>query len=456
MKEYIESLNDTSDILSGDVTLLPPKLYEKWEIWRDLVDTFQAEKWAMATEDRKSSEKAIAEAGDKYYSELKNGFETYLEQQQSKPRSPTADYLDSLQVENDIFSGNPDLLPKSLQERFKNLIQLEYDFFYDHPNEESPHQEAFKHELDKFNADWKRQSQIAVKMETLIDTNVEIKENRHQQKSDMSAKKTTQNDESLNEQAAKKKEPQLVTVNGDKITHAHAFKSNVSEDWFYTAKINGISLKAQVMDKNDVERVLDKSANVQEMMQKYYPAVLQPKVSPAEFKLPKAINTANGEEQILKFNVYKEDDPNNISYGKYRFYAQVGDKKMSAEASKQDLDTYFNRVATPVQLVSKNFGDRLGMKEHYEQFKLPEALGIETKDIRLAKNQQTNRYEISVKLPNQIQTSAKEISYDDRQSYFQHKAASKEQLAAKYLMPEITSLSSAPKMQTQHQMGVAR
>ena len=272
----------------------------------------------------------------------------------------------------------------------------------------------------------------------------------------MSAKKTTQNDDSLNEQVAKKKEPQLVTVNGDKITHAHAFKSNKSDEWFYTAKINGFPMKAQVMDKNDVERVLDKSATVQEMMTKYYPSVLSPKVSPKEFKLPRPINTANGEEQILKFNVYKENDPSKMSYGKYRFYAQVGDQKMSTEASKQDLDAYFNRVATPVQLISKNFGDRLGLKEHYEQFKLPEGMEIDKKNILLSKNSQTNRYEISVNVPGHFQTPAKEISYDDRQSYFQHKVATKEQLAAKYLNHEITLMSQAPKLQNQQHQGISR
>ena len=40
----------------------------------------------------------------------------------------------------------------------------------------------------------------------------------------------------------KPREPQMVTVNGDRVTHGHAYQSNVNpEDWYFTAKINGRS-----------------------------------------------------------------------------------------------------------------------------------------------------------------------------------------------------------------------
>lgn len=256
-------------------------------------------------------------------------------------------------------------------------------------------------------------------------------------------------------EAKEKREPQMITVNGDKITHAHAFKSNKSEDWFFTAKINGERMKSQLMDKSDVERLLvEKSVTCKDMIGKYYPAVLLPKVNVAEFKLPKPIATADGEQQIMKFNVYKENKPESPNYGIYHLFAQVGEKKMSCVATKQDLDAYFNRTSSPTQLIIKNFGDKLGLKEYYEQFKLPEGMNLEGKDIRLAKNQQTNRYEISVNIPDKFQTPAKEVSYDDRQSYFQHKAVTKEQLAAKYLSQEPTSLSLAQKPRVEKQMGM--
>ena len=41
----------------------------------------------------------------------------------------------------------------------------------------------------------------------------------------------------------------MVTVNGDKVTHGHAYQSKTNpEDWYFTAKINGEQLKPQKMD----------------------------------------------------------------------------------------------------------------------------------------------------------------------------------------------------------------
>ena len=48
-----------------------------------------------------------------------------------------------------------------------------------------------------------------------------------------------------------------------------------------------------------------------------------------------------------KFNVYKEKDEQRPDYGKYKFYAQIGDTKMPAVATRQDLNAYFDRVAYP-------------------------------------------------------------------------------------------------------------
>ena len=268
----------------------------------------------------------------------------------------------------------------------------------------------------------------------------------------MSEKKTHNTENSPGEQTKvrEKREPQLITVNGDKISHAHAYKSNRGEDWFFTAKINGQPLMAKRIDPKDVEWVFDKSVSVEEKMQKYYPSVLMRKVNVAEFKLPRQISTGNGEEQIIKFNVYKETNQERNDYGQYKFYAQVGQKKMSCIASKEDLDAYFNRVTTPVQLITKNFGDRLGIAAYYEQFKLPEGINLESKEIMIRKNQETSRYEITAKVPNSPWTTQhKELSYDDRQAYLQTKSATKEQLAAKYLTKQILQLSKNHHEQSQ-------
>lgn len=51
----------------------------------------------------------------------------------------------------------------------------------------------------------------------------------------------------------KPREPQMVTVNGDKVTHGHAYQSNVNpQDWYFTARINGEQLKPQKMAPADV------------------------------------------------------------------------------------------------------------------------------------------------------------------------------------------------------------
>lgn len=236
----------------------------------------------------------------------------------------------------------------------------------------------------------------------------------------------------------KEKEPQMVTVNGDKVTHAHVFKSKSSEDWFFTAKINGIPLHPKIASKEDCDAILSKTADLQTLMEKYYPTKVMPRVSDEAFKIPCVMKGANGENlTVHKFNVYKEKTLDSKDYGKYKFYAQIGDEKMSTMAKSEDLDAYFDKVKTPQQLCAKVFGDRLHLAEYYEQFKLPE--GIEPGNVHIQKNKATNKYEISIVLDN-IRTVPQDLSYNDRFAYFSTKTASKEQLAAKCFASSIPSL----------------
>lgn len=143
------------------------------------------------------------------------------------------------------------------------------------------------------------------------------------------------------------------------------------------------------MDAADLAAYQKKEMTVPELMQRYYPTKLMPKVPEEAFKFPRQMEGPEGTVAIEKFNVYKEKDVGRADYGKYKFYAQVSEARMSAVASRQDLNVYFDRVATPVQLVEKNFGERLHLKSAYEKYRLPE--GVDLKGVRVAKDRADNK-----------------------------------------------------------------
>lgn len=149
-------------------------------------------------------------------------------------------------------------------------------------------------------------------------------------------------------QEKKPREPQMVTAAGEKVTHGHAYQSKANpEEWYFTAKMDGKQLKPQRMDATDLAAYQKKEMTVPQLMERYYPTKLMPKVSEESFKMPKSIAGPEGNISVEKFNVYKEKDEQRADYGKYKFYAQIGDSKMSAVASRQDLNAYFDRVMTP-------------------------------------------------------------------------------------------------------------
>ena len=254
--------------------------------------------------------------------------------------------------------------------------------------------------------------------------------------------------ESKNEQMSeakqerKPREPQMVTANGEKVTHGHAYQSKEKpEDWYFTAKMDGKQLKPQKMDAADLAAYQKKEMTVQQLMERYYPTKLMPKVSEEAFRMPMEIAGPDGSITVNKFNVYKEKDEQRPDFGKYKFYVQVGDTNMSAVASHQDLNAYFDRVATPNQLIEKNFGERLHLKSAYEKYQLPE--GVDPKGVRVTKDRNDNKWKVSVDLGEKGQTSRHEISFDDGYSLFKTKTATREQIAAKYLNTEITGMLAA-------------
>ncbi|MEZ3551229.1 DNA mismatch repair protein MutS [uncultured Duncaniella sp.] len=265
---------------------------------------------------------------------------------------------------------------------------------------------------------------------------VQAKEPKAEAKTEAKAEKSEQ-------QERKPREPQMVTVNGEKVTHGHAYQSKTNpEDWFFTAKIDGQQLKPQKMDPADLAAYQSKEMTVPQLMEKYYPTKLMQRVPEVAYQVPNVLSGPGGNMTIDKFNVYKETDETRADYGKYKFYAQVGDKKMSTTASREDLNAYFDRVATPAQLVERNFGARLHLPSHYEQFRLPE--GVDPKGIRVGKDKE-GKWGVSVDLgEGRGRTSRQEISFDDGYSLFKTKSASREQIAAKYLGQEISAKLAQP------------
>lgn len=233
------------------------------------------------------------------------------------------------------------------------------------------------------------------------------------------------------------REPQMVTVNGDKVSHAHAFQSKVNPaDWFYVAQLNGKQLNPMKMDAADIAAYQKREAKVEDMMQKYYPTKLAPKVSAEEYK---AANILSDGRVIDKMTVYKEKDEQRADYGKYKLYAQVGDQRMSVPMTKADQSAFFDRVTTPAALVEKNFGERLHLASAYAIYQLPANIKVE--DIRMAKDNMDGKWKISAAVGENGRTDKKAISFDDGFSLFQAKTVTREQLAAKYLSDDIKVLS---------------
>ena len=254
-------------------------------------------------------------------------------------------------------------------------------------------------------------------------------------------------DESQEAKAERKpREPQMVTVNGDKVTHGHAYQSKTNpEDWYFTAKINGEQLKPQKMDPADLAAYQKKEMTVPQLMERYYTTKLMQRVPDVAFQVANVVPGPNQRPlSVDKFNVYKEKDEQRPDFGRYKFYAEVDGQKMSTVASRQDLNAYFDRVQTPGQLVEKNFGERLHLPSHYQQFRLPE--GVEASAVRIAKDRSDNKWKVSADLGEHGRTDKKEISFDDGFALFKTKTATREQIAAKYLGEDIRTMLNGPAM----------
>ncbi len=239
------------------------------------------------------------------------------------------------------------------------------------------------------------------------------------------------------EETKQHRPPQMVTVNGEKVTHAHAFQSSKNpEEWFFTAKLDGQQLRPKVMKPEDAKAYHEHTSSVEHLMQTYYPTKIAKKITPEEFKADNKLSDGRIVERMF---VYKEHDEHRADVGKYKLYAQVGDKKMSKTMSHEDLNAFFDRVTTPAKLVEKNFGEQLHLASAYQKYKLPENAGVEK--VSIHKNQ-NGAYVISADMGDKGVTPERKIGYNDLYSYFKSKTVTRTQLAAKYLMDDIRSMHS--------------
>ena len=276
--------------------------------------------------------------------------------------------------------------------------------------------------------------------ETKVDkTEVKVENKADTKKEDKAVDKTAE--KSAEQKVHKPREPQMVTVNGEKVSHGHAFQSNQDPNkWYFTARLDGNQLRPQLMKPEDVAAYQKREIGVEALMQTYYPTKLAKKVTPEEYK---ADNKLSDGRIIDKMVVYKEHDEQRPDYGKYRLYTQVGEQKMSRTMSHEDLNAYFDRVTTPSKLVEKNFGEQLHLASFYNQFKLPEDVKVE--GVRLAKSKQ-GEWSVQADLGEKGLTSKHILSWNDKQALFNSKTATKEQLAARYLNNEIKDMAHSEKV----------
>ena len=141
-----------------------------------------------------------------------------------------------------------------------------------------------------------------------------------------------------------------------------------------------------------------------------------------------ADNKLENGQTVDKLTVYKQND-------KSIFYTEVGNLKMSREASKEDLKAFFDRTTPVSDIVTKNFGEQLHLASFYNQFKLAEGVA----DVNLKHAADGNWY-VQAKLTDGRTTDSHVLSWHDRQSLFTIHAATKEQLAARYLNPVIMKM----------------
>lgn len=265
-----------------------------------------------------------------------------------------------------------------------------------------------------------------------------------------SARKSTGKSQSAAEEkkrvtVIRSRAPQMVTVNGEKVSHAHAFESSANPGtWYFTARIDGMQLPPKLMRHSDIEVLREGREDIEKLMRTYYPTKLHPKIPKEEFQSDVCLSDGR---RIDKFIVFKERNENREDFGRYKMYVEIGDTKMSAPLDATSLEAYFDRVTTPARLVESKLGDRLHLASAYTKFVLPEPSPL--RDIRVFKDTDSI-WKIGAAVVSDTKLAVP-VSSTDLHSFFQTHTVTREQLAAKYLMPVCERMHSQETNNHYHQ-----
>lgn len=254
--------------------------------------------------------------------------------------------------------------------------------------------------------------------------------------------------ENFNEKTLKtKRPPQMVTVNGDFITHAHPFEDRVTKGkYWFTCKVNDKPLRCKLMDEKDAWAYTNRECSAIDLVRIYYPQIVAKRLTKAEVNnLPFKFEESGIE--VTGFSVGKEKNEERGNVGRYKIWATVNGEKKSVVASQEALDQFFSRTATVRDLFIKEFGSRYHLKEYFSQFQLPEK--VKDAEVKITWNPQDKQHMISFNHAGVYTRDAKAISYDDFLSYKELGAATKEQLAAKYFADELKHVNGYKNEQSQ-------
>lgn len=379
MDDYINSLHDKTDIYSGNPSYLPEHIGNPYNRYESACEELHAAQRGglVCKEDLEELRKTAKEAKLQYESAIRKEYPEYF-----------------LKKDNDIMASSK--TEKSVKQ----------------PNASET---------------------VAKARKTSRKSSSKTTEKKSETNENTVAKPTVNTDKiEKSEQAGRKaREPQMVTINGDKVSHGHIFESSQTPgSWFFSARLNGEQMKIRRISPEEAEAFRNKEIGVPELMERYHPTKLMKRLSQEELA---AGRTLSDGRVVEKFNFYKEANPGSPDVGKYKMYAQVDGAKMSVLAPKAAINEYFDKVATPARLVETHMGEKLHLASAYDKFVIPD--GVEVDKIRLVKNP-SGPWEIKARI-NGKETEAKTLSFDDGYSHFKAKTATESQLAAKYFDVEI-------------------